>query len=33
LFGKLEHGGRVKLMMRAGELAFETTPESADQAD
>ncbi|HEY6727683.1 MAG TPA: ATP-dependent Clp protease ATP-binding subunit ClpA [Polyangiaceae bacterium] len=33
LFGALEHGGRVKLVMRAGQVAFETTPGVADRAD
>ena len=30
LFGALEHGGRVKLVMRAGQLAFETTADAAE---
>ena len=33
LFGAHEHGGRVKLVMRDGQLAFETSPASAEQAD
>ena len=32
LFGELEHGGRVKLVMQSGELGFEMTP-LAEQAN